>query len=93
MNAIDRIRQDLEQLLAETSAAHHDLDQRELEIAQAAEQLSQDTSVQAAWQHGCRHERERVITLIDHQLDQLRRGGTNATVLQALRRMVLEAQP
>jgi hypothetical protein len=30
--------------------------------------------------------------LIDHQLDQLSRGGINAIVLTALRRMVLEVE-
>jgi len=30
--------------------------------------------------------------LIDRQLDQLSRGGINALVLTALRRMVVEAQ-
>jgi hypothetical protein len=48
--------------------------------------------VQAAWQHGCSYERSRLVTLIDLQLDTLQRGGTNATVLYALRRMVLEVE-
>jgi hypothetical protein len=30
--------------------------------------------------------------LIDHQLDQLKRGGTNALVLETLRRTVLEVE-
>ena len=37
-------------------------------------------------------ERDRVVMLIDHQLDQLSRGGVNAIVLTALRRQVLEVE-
>ena len=46
--------------------------------------------MQAAWQQGGAAERDRVVMLIDHQLDQLSRGGINAIVLTALRRMVVE---
>jgi hypothetical protein len=79
-------------LLAEIAADHESLQQREAAVAAATEQLSQDASVQAAWQHGCSYERSRLVTLIDLQLDTLQRGGTNATVLYALRRMVLEVE-
>ena len=79
-------------LLAEITADHESLQQREAAVAAATEQLSQDASVQAAWQHGCSYERSRLVTLIDLQLDTLQRGGTNATVLYALRRMVLEVE-
>ena len=79
-------------LLAQITADHESLQQREAAVAAATEQLSQDASVQAAWQHGCTYERSRLVTLIDLQLDTLQRGGTNATVLYALRRMVLEVE-
>jgi hypothetical protein len=79
-------------LLAEITADHESLQQREAAVAAATEQLSQDASVQAAWQHGCSYERSRLVTLIDLQLETLQRGGTNATVLYALRRMVLEVE-
>ena len=83
MDALTRTRQQLDTLLA-------DLDAREQSVAQAAEELTASAAVQAAWRQGGMAERDRVAALIDHQLDQLRRGGTNAIVLTTLRRMVLE---
>jgi hypothetical protein len=85
MDALTRTRQQLDTLLA-------DLEAREQSVAHATELLSQDASVQAAWRQGGMTERDRVAALIDHQLDQLKRGGINAVVLTTLRRMVLEAQ-
>lgn len=70
-----------------------DLEARERSVAQAAELLSESAAVQAAWQQGGTAERDRITALIDHQLEQLNRGGTNAVVLTTLRRMVAEAQP
>jgi hypothetical protein len=49
--------------------------------------------VQAAYQQGIEQERWRVLTLISIQQNQLSRGGTNALVLDALRRQVREVQP
>jgi hypothetical protein len=85
MDALTRTRQQLDDLLA-------DLEAREQSVAQAAEELTATAAVQAAWQQGGMAERDRVAALIDHQLDQLSRGGINAIVLTTLRRMVLEAQ-
>ena len=85
MDTLPQARQQLDTLLA-------DLEQREQSVAHAAEQLSQEPAIAAAWQQGGMAERERVAALIDLQLDQLSRGGINAVVLTALRRMVLEAQ-
>jgi hypothetical protein len=79
-------RQRLDTLLA-------DLEAREQSVAQAAEQLTESAAVQAAWRQGGTAERDRITALIDHQLDQLNRGGTNAIVLTTLRRMVVGAQP
>jgi hypothetical protein len=83
MDALTRTRQQLDTLLA-------DLEAREQSVAQAAEELTASTAVQAAWQQGGAAERDRVVMLIDHQLDQLSRGGINAIVLTTLRRMVVE---
>ena len=83
MDALTQARQQLDNLLA-------DLEAREQSVAQAAEELTASAAVQAAWRQGGMAERDRVAALIDHQLDQLRRGGTNAIVLTALLRMVLE---
>jgi hypothetical protein len=83
MDALTQARQQLDALLA-------DLEQREQSVAQAAELLSQEPAIAAAWQQGGMSERDRVVSLIDLQLDQLSRGGVNAIVLTALRRQVLE---
>jgi hypothetical protein len=85
MDALARTRQQLDDLLA-------DLQSREYAVAQAAEQLSQDVAVQAAWRQGAAAERGRVVTLIDHQLATLAGAGMNAMVLAALRRMVVEVE-
>ena len=85
MDALTQARQQLDALLA-------DLEAREQSVAQAAEELTASAAVQAAWQQGGMAERDRVAALIDHQLDQLKRGGTNAVVLSTLRRMVLEVE-
>ena len=85
MDALTRTRQQLDTLLA-------DLEAREQSVAQAAEELTASTAVQAAWQQGGAAERDRVVMLIDHQLDQLSRGGINAIVLTTLRRMVVEVE-
>jgi hypothetical protein len=70
-----------------------DLEAREQSVAQAAELLTESAAVQAAWQQGGTAERDRITALIDHQLEQLNRGGTNALVLTTLRRMVVEVTP
>ena len=85
MDALTQARQQLDTLLA-------DLEQREQSVAQAAELLSQEPAIAAAWQQGGMAQLDRVVALIDHQLDQLSRGGINALVLTALRRMVLEVE-
>ena len=85
MDALTQARQQLDTLLA-------DLEQREQSIAQAAELLTESAAAAAAWQQGGLWERDRVLLLIDHQLDQLKRGGTNAVVLSTLRRMVSEVE-
>jgi septal ring factor EnvC (AmiA/AmiB activator) len=83
MATLTSTRQQLDTLLA-------DLEAREQSVAQAAEQLTESAAVQAAWQQSGAAERDRITALIDHQLDQLNRGGTNALVLTTLRRMVVE---
>lgn len=81
----------LQQLAAEADAYVRAVEQREREVAAAAEALSQDAAVQAAFRQGAEHERGRVLALITAQQDQLARGGINALILTALRRQVLEA--
>ena len=76
----------------QTTALLADLEAREQSVAQAAEELTASAAVQAAWRQGGAAERDRVAALIDHQLDQLKRGGINAVVLTTLRRMVSEVE-
>ncbi len=78
-------------LTREAEAMVEAVEAREQQLAAAAEQLSQDAAVQAAFQQGVEHERRRVLTLISMQLDLLKSGGTNALALEAHRRQVLEA--
>ena len=92
MDALTQARQQLDALLAQIDADHQALLTREQQLAAAAERLSQDPAIAAAWQQGGAAERDRVVALIDHQLDQLSRGGINAIVLTTLRRMVLEVE-
>ena len=85
MATITEVRQQLNSLLA-------DLDEREQAIALAAEMLTESAVVRAALHQGAASERDRLLMLIDLQLDQLNRGGVNAGVLCTLRRMVLEVE-
>ena len=85
--------QSIKQLAADAAAYVESHEVREQELAAAAEHLSQDTAVQAAFDAGIHHERGRVLMLISIQLDLLKRGGINALVLEALSRQVWEVQP
>ena len=69
---------------------------RERELAAAAELLSQEPTVQAAFRdgivHGRREERERTLSLIESHLVQLEAVSLDSRALRALRRQVLEAR-
>lgn len=82
----------LQQLAAEADVYVRAVELRERAVAAAAEALSQDAAVQSAFRQGQQHERDRIVLLIDHQLALLQRSGTNALVLAALRRQVLEVE-
>ena len=75
-----------------TESMFASMDKREQAIAQAAEMLTESAAVQAALHQGAASERDRVLMLIDHRLDQLKRGDTNVLVLETLRRTVLEVE-
>lgn len=81
----------LRQLSALIEKAAATIEHEQRSIAAAAEQLSQDRAVQAAWRQGGAAMQGRIVALIDAQLSTLQRGGINATCLQTLRRQVLEA--
>jgi hypothetical protein len=86
MDALTRTRQQLDDLLT-------DLHSREQAVAHATELLTESAAVQAAWRQGGAAERDRIVTLIDHQLATLAGAGMNAMALAALRRMVVEVEP
>lgn len=79
------VSEQLRQLAAELDQREAELDQREADLAAAAELLSQDAAVAAAYAAGVAQERRRVVMEIDLQLEYLNYGGTNAVSLQTLR--------
>lgn len=66
-----------------------DLDAREAAIAEALEHLNQSAAVQAAYHQATLNERDRVLALIDLQLEHLGTAGINAISLRTLRRHIL----
>ena len=81
MDLLDQARQQLDALLDEIQS-------RERDVAAAAEHLSQDDAVRAAWRQGGHAMRGRILLLIDQQLTALGRAGMNRGLLTALRRQV-----
>lgn len=99
MNAIETISCSLSQLeqalrdaLAQVEWRERQLDARELEMVRTAEGLTVTARVRQAELLGRDLERQRVVALIDSQLDQLNRGGMNAISLEHLRKRVLEVE-
>lgn len=78
----------LAKVLAEIEADCAALAVREQELAKQAEQLTMDARIHQAEALGQRLERERVVLLINAQLEQLGRAGLNAVSLRALREQV-----
>ena len=87
---LGQIRQQLEGLLDQITEERADLEAREHATAAAAEQLSQEIAVQAAWSQATRVERGRVLALIDCQIAKFAGAGLNAMALASLRRQVVE---
>lgn len=89
MDPLTRTRAEIDALL---DSLRRDLDaaaaERDAELAQAAEQLTQDRAVQAAYRQGQSDEQRRLLVLIDLQLQHLPPGSAAGMVLQTLRRMV-----
>ena len=92
METITRIRGQLDELLAQLNADHQALRDRERDVAAQVERLNQQAAVQAAWRESGAAMKGRILALIDLQLEQLQRSGTNAIVLNALRKQVLEVE-
>jgi hypothetical protein len=89
MSNILSLRQTVDCLEIQAELRLAELDQRERELAMAAEELCPPV-LEMGISIGAERERERVLLLIAEQQHQLKRGGTNATVLTTLRRMVME---
>ena len=81
MDLLDQARQQLDAILDE-------IETRERDVAAAAEHLSQDDAVRAAWRQGGHAMRGRILLLIDQQLTALGRAGMYRGLLTALRRQV-----
>jgi hypothetical protein len=92
MPKIDSIRQQLNDLLAYIETDQQALAAEQAAVALAAEALHEAPALQAAMAQGQEIMRGRVVALIDAQRDMLERGGTDAVVLGALRRQVLEVE-
>jgi hypothetical protein len=91
MDAITATRRQLDALMAELEGDREALAAEQAAVAAAAEHLSQDAAVRAAWQQGGQAMRGRILLLIDQQLTALGRAGMNRGLLTALRRQVEEA--
>ena len=83
----------LSTLAADLTASLADLEQREAALAAAAEQLSQDRAVAAAFRDGGHHMRRQILALIDCQLEALRHGGAPALVLTTLTQQIHDLTP
>lgn len=88
MDAITATRRQLDALMAELENDREALAAEQAAVAAAAEHLSQDDAVRAAWQQGGQAMRGRILLLIDQQLSALGRAGINRGLLTALRRQV-----
>lgn len=92
MDSLTVIREQLEGLLNQITEERAELEARERATAAAAEQLSQEIAVQAAWSQATGAERGRVLALIDCQIAKFAGAGLNAMALASLRRQVLEVE-
>ena len=90
---LTQLHQQLDAVMTELAADREALNAQEAVVARAAEQLSQSAAVQSAWQQCGDAMRWKVLALIDHQLAYLQAGCISHTVLDTLRRQVVEVQP
>lgn len=88
MDSLQSIRANLERLLDLTAERHHQLDQREQELAAAMELLAVDPRITAAFADGAAEARRRVQLLIHEQLGYLRPCSSTALVLRRLSELV-----
>jgi hypothetical protein len=79
---------ELQQVVDDLRHRHAALDEREQRIAQWHEEATMDDRVRLAEQLGAHRERDRLVLLIDAQLEQLRQGSMDSCLLRALRKQV-----
>lgn len=77
---------------AELAERAIDLDRREAELAAAAELLSIDARVSAALAQGQHLERQRLLHIVDQQLEQFSRKSCTALVLTNLKAAIADAE-
>lgn len=85
MTNLDRIRKQLNKIIAEAAA---DIEAREQALAGAMEMATTDCQVRAAFEQGMQYKEDQVLALIDQQLSTLQRSGHNAISLQTLKRAI-----
>ena len=90
MDSLTQVRLQFDHLLARIESDRQALDAEQAAVGRATEALHESPALQAALAQGQEIMRGRVVALIDAQLSLLERSGTNALVLGALRRQVLE---
>ena len=90
MATLTEARKQLDTLLDELIADRAAVDAEAAVVARAFERMTATTEGQAAWQQGGEAMRWKVVALIDHQLAYLQASSVSHTVLDTLRRMVLE---
>jgi 16S rRNA U516 pseudouridylate synthase RsuA-like enzyme len=78
------------QMVAALEARERAAEQREKELAKAAEDLTQTEAVQVALRCGKQEAIGRVVALIDLQLETLGRAGLNAISLRTLRKHIVD---
>ena len=91
METITALRRTVDCLEIQAELRLAQLDQRERELAMAAEEICPPV-LEIGIGIGMDRMREQVLLLIADQLQSLNSAGLNATVLQALRRQVLEVE-
>lgn len=83
MDATTQLRQQLNRML-------DDVEQREAAIAAALEELTVDGAMHSCWSQAQQVERDRVLCLIDQQIEQLDSAGMNVIPLRTLRGVVAQ---
>lgn len=91
-NNLQELERTIQVALQMVAHRERQLEAQELELVRAAESLTVTARIRQAEQLGRDLERQRVVALIDVQLEMLQRGGLNALSLEHLRRQVVEVE-